>query len=173
MLLVSFIHELELSLPLKLTYLRTLSINRSVSTGASVVRAVGRTRGCFSAESLVNVKMKTGSVVSKPLHSISLGDMVESVDEQTGQRLYSKVYYIKHEQQDARAQLLRIVYRDHSNATQCIGISGRHLIYATKHGQSSKNVPLKDPIMAKGVKEDGAIWIINDGKLVPTKVTGG
>ena len=117
--------------------------------------------------------MKTGGVVSKPLHSISLGDMVESVDEQTGQRLYSKVYYIEHEQQDARAQLLRIVYRDHSKATQSIGISGRHLIYATKHGQSAKNAPLKDPIMAMGVKEDSTIWIMNDGKLVPTKVTGG
>ena len=158
---------------MKLTYLCTLSINRSVLTGASVLRAVGRTRGCFSAESLVNVKMKTGSVVSKSLHTISLGDMVESVDEQTGQRLYSKVYYIEHEQQDAPAQLLRIVYRDHSNATQSIGISGSHLIYATKNGQSTKNAPLKDPIMAMDVKEDDIIWIMNNGKLVPTKVTGG
>ena len=173
MLLVSFIRELELSLAMKLTYLRTLSINRSVSSGASVVRAVGRSGGCFSAESLVNLKMKTGSVVSKPLHSISLGDMVESVDEQTGQRVYSKVYYIEHEQQDTRAQLLRIVYRDHSNATQSIGISARHLIYATKNGQSTKNAPLKDPIMAMDVKEDDIIWIMNNGKLVPTKVTGG
>ena len=55
----------------KLTYLRTLSINRSVSTGASEVRAVaGRIGRCFSAESLVNVKMKTGSVASTLLHSI-------------------------------------------------------------------------------------------------------
>ena len=117
--------------------------------------------------------MKTGSVKSKPLQSISLGDMVESVDEQTGKRVYSKVYYIEHEQQDARVPLLRIVYRDHSNATQYIGISGRHLIYATKNGQSIKNVPLKDPIMAMDVKEDDTIWIMNNGKLVPTKVTGG
>ena len=116
--------------------------------------------------------MKTGSVVSKPLHSISVGDMVESVDEQTGQRLYSKVYYIEHEQQDARSQLLRIVYRDHSNATQSIGISKRHLIYATKNGQSTKNVPLKDPVMAIDVKDD-TIRIMNNGKLVLTKVTGG
>ena len=136
MLLVSFIRELELSLAMKLTYLRTLSINRSVSSGASVVRAVCRSGGCFSAESLVNLKMKTGSVVSKPLHSISLGDMDGSVDEQTGQRVYSKVYNIEHEQQDARAQLLRIVYRDHSNATQSIGISA--LISLTQQKTASQ-----------------------------------
>ena len=98
--------------------------------------------------------------------------MVESVDEQTGQRVYSKVYYIEHEQQDARAQLLRILYRDHSNATQSIDISGRHLIYATKNGQSTMEAPLKEPIMAMEVKEDDTIWIMEDGKLVPTQVTG-
>ena len=54
---------------------------------------------------------------------------------------------------------------------QC-GISARHLIYATKNGQSTKNAPLKDPIMAIDVKDD-TIRIMNNGKLVLTKVTGG
>ena len=157
---------------MKLTYLRTLSVNRYAETGASVVQAASR-GGCFSAYSMVNAKMESGSVVSKPLHSISLGDMVESVDEQTGHRVYSEVYYIEHEQQDDLGQLLRILYKDHSNATQSIGISGRHLIYATKKSQSTKNPPLKNPIMAMEVQEDDTIWIMEDGKLVPTKVTGG
>ena len=67
---VSFIHELELPLPMKLTYLRALSINRSVSTGASVVQAIGTARVCFLAESPVNLTRKAGSVVLQPLHSI-------------------------------------------------------------------------------------------------------
>ena len=130
-------------------------------------------RVCFSADSLVNVKTNTGSVVAKPLHSIRLGDMVESVDEQTGQRLYTKVYYIAHDQQDSRHQLLRILYRNRSNATLSLGISNRHLIYATKKGQSTINAPLKEPIMAMEVKEGDAIWIMENGKLVPTEVIGG
>ena len=157
---------------MKLTYLRTLSINRYAETGASVVQAASR-GGCFSAYSMVNVKMESGSVMSKPLHSISLGEMVESADEQTGQRVYSKVYYIEHEQQDDLGQLLRILYKDHSNETQSIGISGRHLIYATKKGQSTQNPPLKNPIMAMEVKEDDTVWIMEGGKLVPAKVIGG
>ena len=68
--LVSFIHELELPLAMKLTYLRALSIKRSVSTGASVVQAVGRTRVCFLAESLVNLTRKAGSVVPQPLQEL-------------------------------------------------------------------------------------------------------
>ena len=58
-----------------------------LSSVTDLTRRASRTGGCFSAESLVNVKMKTGSVASKPLHSISLRDMVESVDEQTRQPL--------------------------------------------------------------------------------------
>ena len=130
-------------------------------------------RACFSADSLVNVKRDTGSVVPKPLHSISLGDMEESVDEKTGQRLYRKVYYIEHDRQDSRHQLLRVLYRNRSNATLSLGISDRHLIYATEKDQSTNNAPLKEPIMAMDVKEGDMIWIKEEGKLVPTEVTGG
>ena len=130
-------------------------------------------RGCFSADSVVNVKTVTGEVVSRPLHSISLGDLVESVDEQSGQRVYSKVYYIEHEQQDTPSKLLRILYRDDFNNTLSLGISDRHLIYVTKKGQSTTHAPLKDPIMAMEVTEGDMIWIMQDGKLGPNKVTGG
>ena len=159
-----------------------LSVQRyfkNTHTAAAKMASVGKTvakisrRGCFSADSVVNIKTITGEVVLRPLHSMSLGDLVESVDEQSGQRVYSKIYYIEHEQQGSRSHLLRILYRDSFNKTESLGISDRHLIYVTKKGQPTLHTPLQDPIMAMEVMEGDVIWIMQNGKLTPSKVTGG
>ena len=89
--------------------------------------------------------MDSGSVVSKPLHSISLGDMVESVDKKTRRRAYSKVDYIEHEQQDDLGQLLRILYEDHSNATQSTGSVGGTSSMQLKRGNQPRVRHLKIP----------------------------
>ena len=157
-----------------------LPIDRYLNTASSATRQFIKvakvvphaSRGCFSADSLVNVKTSKGHVVSRPLRSINLGDMVESVDEQNGQRTFSKVYYIAHEQDNARAQLLRIEYTDRFNSTQSLGISDRHLMYVTKKGKSTTHAPLEEPIMAMEVEEGDSVWMMEEGGLVPTKVTG-
>ena len=98
--------------------------------------------------------------------------MLESVDENTGLQMFSKVYYIAHENDSTRSQLLRIMYNDRLNLTKFLGISDRHLMYVTKKGQSTAEPPLNEPLMAMNVKEGDFIWTMEDGSLVPRKVTG-
>ena len=129
-------------------------------------------RVCFSADSLVNVLTNNKKVVQKLLRDINLGDMVESVDEETGFQTFSKVYYIAHENEDTRSQMLRILFRNFSNSTKFLGISDRHLMYVTKKGHSTAQPPLKEPIMAMNVEEGDVIWTMEEGSLVPRQVEG-
>lgn len=150
------------------------SATRQVIKVAKQVPRVAKvaSKVCFSADSHVKVMTNSGEVIQKLLRDVKLGDMVESVDERTGYQTFSKVYYIAHENEDNRSQLLRILYKDGSNVTQFIGISDRHLIYITKNGQSTAHAPLKEPMLAMNVEEGDVIWTMEDGSLVPRKVTG-
>ena len=120
----------------------------------------------------MNVMTNNGEVLQRLLRDVNLGDMVESVDEESGHQTFSKIYYIAHEHDNTRSQMLRILYNDRFNSTQFLGISDRHLMYVTKKGQSTAHAPLKEPIMAMNVEEGDVIWVMEEGSLVPKKVTG-
>ena len=120
----------------------------------------------------MNVLTNSGEVVQKLLRHVNLGDMVESVDEETGHQTFSKIYYIAHEHENTRSQMLRILYSDRFNTTQFLGISDRHLMYVTKKGQTTAHAPLKEPIMAMNVEEGDVVWVMEERSLVPRKVQG-
>ena len=144
-----------------------IKVARQVPRAAKVASKV-----CFSADSHVNVLNDDGKVEQKLLRDINLGEMIESVDEETGLQTFSRVYYIAHENEDTRSQMLRIIYNDRLNSTKFLGISDRHLMYVTKKSRSTAHPPLKEPIMAMNVEEDDVIWTMENGSLFPRKVTG-
>ena len=95
---------------------------------------------------IVNVQDGQGNKYSKKIGELKVGDQVESVDD-NGNIVFSNVYYIAHGDGEKRAKLLRVYYEGNAPEMESIGLSERHLIYATKADSELDAVKAK-PVMA-------------------------
>ena len=84
---------------------------------------------------------------SKKLADLKVGDNVESVDDD-GNIVFTKVYFIAHDDGNQIGKLLRVHYEDNNGRMGHIGLSDRHLIYATKSDADYQTAEKAKPIMA-------------------------
>ena len=121
--------------------------------------------GCFDVNNDIFIKRKDGTKLAKKLGEIQIGDEVESLDENTGKVVFSKVYFIANDDPGMIRELLRIYYQDDDGSLKDMGLSQRHLIYVSQ-GNSSK----AEPIMASHVKAGEFIWVRKEENLKPYQV---
>lgn len=107
----------------------------------------------------VNVKDGSGNMFSKKLADLRVGDAVESVDD-NGNIVFTNVYFIAHDEGNQLGKLLRVHYEDNDGKTGHIGLSDRHLIYATKSDADYQTADKAKPIMASKLVK-GIIKIVN------------
>ena len=84
---------------------------------------------------------------TKKLADLRVGDNVQSVDD-NGNVVFTNVYFIAHDDASQIGKLLRVHYEDKHGQTGHIGLSDRHLIYATKSDAHYQTADKAKPIMA-------------------------
>ena len=84
---------------------------------------------------------------TKELADLQVGDDVQSVDD-NGNIVFTKVYFIAHDGANQIGKLLRVHYEDKLGQIGHIGLSDRHLIYATKSDAHYQTADKAKPIMA-------------------------
>eukprot|EP00795_Rhopilema_esculentum_P012960 gene12960-3723_t len=141
-------------------------IRAALTPALKVTRA---TRGCFDVKGIVNVQDGQGSKYSKKIGDLKVGDQVESVDD-NGNIVFSNVYYIAHGDGEKRAKLLRVYYEGNAPEMESIGLSERHLIYATKADSELDAVKAK-PVMASQLSKGDYVWVQDNSELVAKKVS--
>ena len=84
---------------------------------------------------------------TKKLADLKVGDNVQSVDD-NGNIVFTKVYFIAHDDESQIAKLIRVHYEDKHGEVGHIGLSDRHLIYATRSDAHYQTADKARPIMA-------------------------
>ena len=129
-------------------------------------------RGCFDAESTVRIHVNSSKVSTVKLRNLKLGDRVESIDETTGNITFSEVYFIAHSTDDQKVELRWIQCRDKSNRKYTLGLSARHLMYASKKREHSVAYISEDaiPTRADQLSVNDYLWVKLKYKLIPCQI---
>ena len=95
---------------------------------------------------------------SKQLSDLKVGDNVQSVDD-NGDIVFTHVYFIAHDDLSQIGKLLRVHYEADKSEIGHIGLSDRHLIYATKSDAHFQTADKAKPIMASELSKGISLFL--------------
>ena len=96
---------------------------------------------------------------TKQLSNLKVGDNVQSVDD-NGNIVFSHVYFIAHDDSSQIGKLLRVHYEAEKGEIGHIGLSDRHLIYATKSDTHFQTADKAKSIMASELAKGMSLFYV-------------